>query len=38
MNVKSNKIDTMQMQYFSGGIIDPQVQSLLRPYLAQRIG
>lgn len=38
MNVKSSKIDTMQMQYFSGGIIDPQVQSLLRPYLAQRIG
>lgn len=38
MNVKSNKIDTMQMQYFSGGILDPQVQALLRPYLAQRIG
>ena len=38
MNVKSSKIDTMQMQYFSGNIIDPQVQSLLRPYLAQRIG
>lgn len=38
MNVKSSKIDTMQMQYFSGSIIDPQVQSLLRPYLAQRIG
>ena len=38
MNVKSNKIDTMQMQYFAGGIIDSQVQSLLRPYLAQRIG
>jgi hypothetical protein len=37
-NVKSSKIDTMQMQYFSGSIIDPQVQSLLRPYLAQRIG
>jgi hypothetical protein len=38
MNVRSNKIDTMQMQYFSSSIIDPQVQSLLRPYLAQRIG
>ena len=38
MNVRSNKIDTMQMQYFSNNIIDPQVQSLLRPYLAQRIG
>ena len=38
MNVRSNKIDTMQMQYFSNNIIDPQVQLLLRPYLAQRIG
>ncbi len=38
MNVKSSKIDTMQMRYFSSSIIDPQVQSLLRPYLAQRIG
>jgi hypothetical protein len=38
LNVRSNKIDTMQMQYFSASIIDPQVQSLLRPYLAQRIG
>ena len=38
MNVRSNKIDTMQMQYFSSSIIDPQIQSLLRPYLAQRIG
>ena len=38
MNVRSNKIDTMQMQYFSNNIIDPQVQSLLRPYRAQRIG
>lgn len=38
MNVKSSKLDTMQMQYFSGSLIDPQVQSLLRPYLAQRIG
>lgn len=38
MNVRANKIDTMQMQYFSSSIIDPQVQALLRPYLAQRIG
>jgi hypothetical protein len=38
MNVRSNKIDTMQMQYFSSSIIDTQIQSLLRPYLAQRIG
>ena len=38
MNVKSTKLDTMQMQYFSGSLIDPQVQLLLRPYFAQRIG
>ncbi len=38
LNVKSSRIDTMQMQYFSGSLIDVQVQALLRDYLAQRIG
>ncbi len=38
LNVKSSRIDTMQMQYFSGSVIDQQVQALLRPYMAQRIG
>ena len=38
MNVRSSKLDTMQMQYFSGVLLDAQVQALLRPYLAQRIG
>ncbi len=38
MNVKSTKMDTLQMEYFSGGLIDAHVQSLLRPYLAQRVG
>jgi hypothetical protein len=38
MNVRSSRLDTMQMQYFSNVLIDPQVQALLRPYLAQRIG
>jgi hypothetical protein len=37
-NVKSNKMDTLQMSYFSGGFIDAQAQLLLRPYRAQRIG
>jgi hypothetical protein len=37
-NVKSSRMDTLQMEYFSSGLIDPQVQALLRPYLAQRIG
>ena len=38
MNVKSSKMDTMQMQYFSGVLVDPQVQALLRPYVAERLG
>jgi hypothetical protein len=38
MNVKSSKMDTMQMQYFSGSLIDPQVQVLLKPYVAERLG
>lgn len=38
MNVKSSKMDTLQMQYFSGSLVDPNVQSLLAPYVAQRIG
>ena len=38
MNVKSNKMDTVQMQYFSGSLIGPQVQMLLKPYVAERLG
>jgi hypothetical protein len=38
MNVKSNKMDTVQVQYFSGSLIDPQVQMLLKPYIAERLG
>ena len=38
MNVKSSKMDTMQMQYFSGSLMDAQVQMLLRPYVAERLG
>ncbi len=38
MNVKSSKLDTMQMQYFSSSLMDEQVQMLLRPYVAQRVG
>lgn len=38
MNVKSSRMDTMQMQYFSNSLIDPQVQALLRPYVAERLG
>ncbi len=38
MNVKRSRIDTMQLEYFSGSLIDDQVQSLLRPYVAERLG
>src|SRR5260370_11159446 len=38
MNVKSNKMDTVQMQYFSGSLIDPQGQKLLKPYVAGGVG
>ena len=38
LNVKSSKMDTLQMQYFSSSLLDDQVQMLLRPYVAQRVG
>ena len=38
LNVKSSKMDTLQMQYFSSSLIDANVQKLLAPYVAQRIG
>jgi hypothetical protein len=37
-NVKTTKIDTMQMQYFSDSLMDDQVRSLLRPYVSRRMG
>ena len=38
LNVKSSKMDTLQMQYFSDSLIDSQVMALLRPYVAERLG
>ncbi len=38
MNVKSSRMDTMQMQYFSSSLLDEQVKMLLRPYVAMRVG
>lgn len=37
-NVRSSKLDTLQMEYFSGVSIDAQVQSLLQAYVAERLG
>ena len=38
VNVKQTKMDTMWMQYFGSALIDPQVQLLLKPYVAERLG
>ncbi|HLI77007.1 MAG TPA: hypothetical protein VKV02_08680 [Acidobacteriaceae bacterium] len=38
LNVKSSKLDTLQTQYFSDSLLDSQVQALLRPYVAERLG
>lgn len=37
-NVKSSRMDTMQMSYFSNSLIDPQVAALLQPYVATMLG
>ena len=38
LNVKSSRLDILQMQYFSGSLLDSHVQILLRPYVAERLG
>jgi hypothetical protein len=38
LNVKGSKMDTLQMQYFSGSLIDDNVQRLLAPCVAQKVG
>ncbi|MDE1176727.1 MAG: hypothetical protein PW789_08965 [Edaphobacter sp.] len=38
LNVRSSRIDTLAMEYFSGSLIDPVVEAMLRPYIAERMG
>jgi len=39
LNVKKNVVpDKMQLMYFSDSLMDETVQSLLAPYVAQRVG
>jgi hypothetical protein len=38
LNVKTSKLDTMQMEYFSGSLIDVGVAAMLKPYRAERLG
>jgi len=38
MNVSASKIDMMQVQYFSDSMLDSTVRTLLRPWVANRLG
>lgn len=38
LNVKASRLDTLEMQYFSNSLMDDQVKTLLRPYVANRLG
>jgi hypothetical protein len=38
MNVKSSKVDMLQVQYFSDQMVDSTVKTLLRPWVANRLG
>jgi hypothetical protein len=38
LNVSLNKLDTLQMKYFSSSLVDETVQAWLRPYVANRLG
>ena len=38
LNVKTSKIDTLWLQYFSASLVDPTVQAMLRPWVSVRMG
>jgi hypothetical protein len=38
LNVKSSKVDTLQLQYFSGSLVDPSVEAMLAPWVSVRMG
>ena len=38
LNVKSSKLDVMQMEYFSGVLVDDCTAAMLRPYVAEKCG
>jgi hypothetical protein len=38
LNVRSSKLDSLQTEYFSGSLLDEQVQAMLRPFVAERMG
>jgi hypothetical protein len=38
LNVKSSKVDTLQLQYFSGALLDATVAAMLKPWVSVRMG
>ena len=38
LNVKSSRVDLLQVQYFSDQLVDNTVKTLLRPWVANRLG
>ena len=38
LNVKSSKVDTLQLQYFSGALVDATVAAMLKPWVSVRMG
>ena len=38
MNVKSSRVDMLQVEYFSDQLVDSTVKTLLRPWVANRLG
>jgi hypothetical protein len=38
LNVKSSKVDTLQLEYFSGSLVDATVRAMLKPWVSVRMG
>jgi len=38
LNVKTSRLDTLQLEYFSDSLIDDGVRALLKPCLAEKLG
>jgi hypothetical protein len=38
LNVKTSRLDTMQMEYFAGSLIDDDVRRMLKSYVAEKLG
>ena len=38
LTVRTSSIDSMRMEYFSGSLLDADVQRMLQPFIAQRMG